>query len=92
MFLFGVAAFGIVPPLQLRVVAKAVGAPNLPSGFNIAAFNIGSAGGAYLGGLILDSKLGLNAVPWVGALVAVASIATTAFSWSLDRSDRTMRA
>jgi hypothetical protein len=36
--------------------------PNLTSAFNIAAFNLGSAGGAYLEGLVLDSKLGLNAV------------------------------
>lgn len=88
VFLFGVAAFGIVPGLQLRVVDKAKGAPNLASAFNIAAFNLGSAGGAYLGGLVLDSQLGLNAVPWVGALVAAGSIAVTAFSWSLDRRTR----
>jgi predicted MFS family arabinose efflux permease len=29
--------------------------PNLTSAFNIAAFNLGSAGGAYLEGLVLDS-------------------------------------
>jgi DHA1 family inner membrane transport protein len=88
VFLFGVAAFGMVPGLQLRVVDKAEGAPNLASVFNIASFNLGSAGGAYLGGLILDSKLGLNAVPWVGALVTAAGIAVTAFSWSLDHRTR----
>ncbi len=88
VFLFGAAAFGIVPGLQLRVVDKAKGAPNLASTFNIAAFNLGIAGGAYLGGLVLDSQLGLNAVPWVGALVTAAGIAVTAFSWSLDRRTR----
>ena len=85
VFLFGVAAFGMVPGLQLRVVAKAEGAPNLASAFNIAAFNVGAAGGAYLGGVTLDSKLGLNAVPWVGALMALAAVAATSFSWYLDR-------
>ncbi len=88
VFLFGVAAFGIVPGLQLRVVAKAAGAPNLASAFNIAAFNLGSAGGAYLGGLVLDGKLGLEAVPWAGALVAALGVAATALSWSLDRGGR----
>jgi DHA1 family inner membrane transport protein len=84
IFLFGAAAFGIVPGLQLRVVDKAKGAPNLASAFNIAAFNMGSAGGAYLGGVVLDSRLGLNAVPWVGAVVTTVAISLTAFSWSLD--------
>ena len=84
IFFFGAAAFGIVPGLQLRVVDKAKGAPNLASAFNIAAFNVGSAGGAYLGGVVLDSRLGLNAVPWVGAIVTTVAISLTAFSWSLD--------
>jgi DHA1 family inner membrane transport protein len=84
VFLLGAAAFGIVPGLQLRVVDKSKGAPNLASAFNIAAFNVGSAGGAYLGGVVLDSGFGLNAVPWVGALVTAVAIAVTAFSWSLD--------
>ena len=85
VFLFGVAAFGMVPCLQLRVVNKAEGAANLAAVFNIAAFNVGSAGGAYLGGHVLDSQLGLNAIPWVGALVATAGVAVTALSWLLDR-------
>jgi MFS transporter, DHA1 family, inner membrane transport protein len=84
VFLLGTAAFGIVPGLQLRVVDKSKGAPKLASAFNIAAFNLGSAGGAYLGGVVIDSGLGLNAVPWVGALVAVVAISVTTFSWSLD--------
>ena len=84
MFLLGAAAFGIVPGLQLRVVDKSKGAPNLASAFNIAAFNVGSAGGAYLGGVVLKSGFGLDAVPWVGALVSAVAIAVTAFSWSLD--------
>ncbi len=34
VFLFGVAAFGMVPGLQLRAVGKAEGAPNLASAFS----------------------------------------------------------
>jgi MFS transporter, DHA1 family, inner membrane transport protein len=84
VLLLGTAAFGIVPGLQLRVVDKSKGAPNLASAFNIAAFNVGSAGGACLGGFVLDSGFGLNAVPCAGALVTAVAIAVTAFSWSLD--------
>jgi MFS transporter, DHA1 family, inner membrane transport protein len=85
VFLFGAAAFGTVPGLQLRVVNKAKGAPSLASAFNIAAFNLGNAGGAYLGGVVLDSSLGLIAVTWVGALVTASGIVVTLFSWFLDR-------
>jgi hypothetical protein len=88
VFLFGVAAFGIVPCLQLRVVDKAKGAPNLASAFNIASFNLGNAGGAYLGSLVLSSPVELNAVPWGGGLVAAGGITVAAFSWSLDNRDR----
>jgi DHA1 family inner membrane transport protein len=84
VFILGAAAFGIVPGLQLRVVDKSKGAPNLASAFNIAAFNVGSAGGAYLGEVVLESGFGLNAVPWVGALVTALAILVTAFSCSLD--------
>jgi DHA1 family inner membrane transport protein len=84
VFLLGAAAFAIVPGLQLRVVDKSKGAPNLASAFNIAAFNLGSAGGAYLGGVVVDSRFGLNAVPLVAALVTAVAISVTAFSWSLD--------
>src|SRR5690606_12308220 len=49
--LLGVAAFATVPPLQLRVLRHAAGAgQNLASSFNIAAFNLGNAAGAWLGG------------------------------------------
>lgn len=85
VFLFGVTAFGMVPCLQLRVVRTAEGAPNLASIFNIAAFNVGSAGGAYLGGMVLRSSLGLGAVPWVGASVTAASLAVALIGWTTDR-------
>ena len=49
------------------------GAVDVASALNIAAFNLGIAVGAWLGGLVVHSPLGLAATPWVGAiLVAVA--------------------
>jgi len=49
IFLWGVASFAIVPPLQMRVMTAAAGAPNLASAVNIGAFNLGNAIGAALG-------------------------------------------
>ncbi|UPJ51509.1 MFS transporter [Bradyrhizobium sp. 200] len=62
--LLGAAAFATVPPLQMWVLEKAVGAgQSLASSFNIAAFNLGNAIGAWLGGLVIDHGPGLGAVP-----------------------------
>ncbi len=50
VFLWGVASFAVVPPLQMRVMEQASDAPNLASAMNIGAFNLGNAIGAALGG------------------------------------------
>jgi DHA1 family inner membrane transport protein len=83
--LLGMAAFATVPPLQMRVLEKATGAPNLASSVNIAAFNLGNAAGAWLGGLTIDHGPGLHAVPYVAAILPVAGIAVALVSWRMDR-------
>lgn len=85
ILLFGAAGFATVPPLQARVMAKAEGAPALASAANIAAFNLGNAGGAWLGGLAIGGGLGYTAPNWIGALLAVAGLAVAIFSGVLDR-------
>ncbi|EIT69525.1 MAG: MFS transporter [Hydrocarboniphaga sp.] len=75
--LLGAAAFATVPPLQMWVLEKASGAgQSLASSFNIGAFNLGNALGAWLGGMTIDHGLGLTALPWVGALMPLAALAT----------------
>ncbi|MGZ4598449.1 MFS transporter [Oryzihumus sp.] len=88
VFLLGAAGFGTVPGLQLRVMDKAEGAPNVASALNIGAFNLGIAGGAFLGGVVVDSPLGLGATPWVGALVTLVGLALAAVSARMDRTRR----
>ncbi|KQT69106.1 MULTISPECIES: MFS transporter [unclassified Aureimonas] len=75
IFLWGVASFAIVPPLQMRVVQEASDAPNLASAMNIGAFNLGNAIGAALGGGVIDAGLGYRAVPLAGALAAASGLA-----------------
>ena len=70
IFLWGIASFAIVPPLQMRVVAEAFEAPNLASAMNVGAFNLGNAIGAALGGGVINAGLGLPAVSLAGALAA----------------------
>jgi len=53
-----------VPGLQMRVVDQARESPTLASTLNIAAFNLGNAGGAWLGGRLIDARLPLHVVRW----------------------------
>jgi DHA1 family inner membrane transport protein len=85
-FVLGFAAFATVAPLQLRVLQQAGGAgQTLASSLNIAAFNLGNAFGAWLGGAILLAGLGLGAIPLIAAAVPLAALALAALSLRLDR-------
>lgn len=87
--LLGVAAFATVSPLQLRVLQKAEGAgQNLASSFNIAAFNLGNALGAWLGGVTIEHGPGIGAVTWVAALVTLTGLAVALWSVWLDHARR----
>jgi MFS transporter, DHA1 family, inner membrane transport protein len=84
VFVWGIAAFATVPPLQMRVVEKARHAPNLASTLNIGAFNVGNAGGAWLGGLALTHGLKLDTLPWVAVGVTLAALAVTVVAARMD--------
>ncbi|RDI26613.1 MFS transporter [Lentzea flaviverrucosa] len=83
--LFGAAGFATVPPLQMRVMQTAAGAPALASAANIAAFNLGNAGGAWLGGIAIGHGLGYTAPSWIGALLALGGLAIAGVSVLLER-------
>ncbi|MBR0657266.1 MFS transporter [Plastoroseomonas arctica] len=74
IFLWGVASFALVPPLQLRVMAAAADAPNLASAVNIGAFNLGNAIGAALGGAVIASGMGFPAVALAGAAASATGL------------------
>lgn len=91
--LLGIAAFATVAPLQLRVLQKtAGGGQSLASSFNIAAFNLGNAIGAWLGGVVIAQGRGMGAVTWVAALVTLSGLAVALFSVRLDSSYPSMTA
>jgi len=85
---WGAVAFGNVPGLQVYVVQQAERdapqAVDVASGLNIAAFNVGIAGGAWVGGLIV-ARFGLMATPWIGAVVVLAALGLTTLAGRLDR-------
>ena len=82
-FVFGVAAFSVVAPLQLRVMNAAGHAPDVASAANISAFTLGSALGIYLGGAAIDGGLGFASVNWVGGLISATGLVVAALSWLL---------
>jgi MFS transporter, DHA1 family, inner membrane transport protein len=85
MFVFGVAAFAVVAPLQLRVMTAAGHAPDVASAANISAFTLGSALGIYLGGAAIDGGLGLASVNSIGGLLTTSGLIVAALSLRLGR-------
>ncbi len=80
IFFMGVAAFGTIPPLQMGIMEAAKGAPNLASALNIGAFNLGNAGGAWVGGLLIGAgypspvlALAAAGVSSIGLVLAILS-------------------
>ncbi|HEX5116559.1 MAG TPA: MFS transporter [Pseudonocardiaceae bacterium] len=82
---FGITGFATVPPFQARMMTKAAAAPTLASTVNIAAFNLGNAIGAWLGGLVIDAHFGYASPNVVGALLVLAGLGIAVFSGTLDR-------
>jgi MFS transporter, DHA1 family, inner membrane transport protein len=92
VFLWGVASFALVPPLQLRVMTAAAAAPNLASSVNIGAFNLGNALGAALGGGVIAAGFGYPVVALAGAAAAGLGLAAVLVAPRLGRGgDRTSR-
>jgi DHA1 family inner membrane transport protein len=85
--LLGAAGFATVAPLQMWVLSKAEGAgQSLASSFNIAAFNLGNAIGAWAGGAVIDHGPGLSYVPLAAAAFPVAAILVALLNMNLTRS------
>lgn len=88
IFFLGLFAFMNVPGLQIYVVQLAEkyvpSAVNLASALNIAAFNVGIAIGAFVGGLIVDS-IGIIHTPWIGGVMVLGAVLLTVWSSSLEK-------
>lgn len=75
LFLMGGFGFATVPGLQTRIMNSAAGAATLASSANIAAFNVGNALGAWIGGLTIAAGLGYTSPLWAGAAITAAALA-----------------
>lgn len=79
IFLWGIASFALLPPLQVRVMSAASAAPNLAASVNIGAFNLGNALGAALGGAVIAAGLGYQAVALGGAATSAIGLIIVLF-------------
>ncbi|WP_425075233.1 MFS transporter [Psychroserpens sp. S379A] len=89
LFFMGILAFSNVPALQLYVVKMSEkylpGTEDVSSALNIAAFNVGIAIGAYVGGLIIESSLGVGATPWVGSILVIVGFLITLILYKKEK-------
>jgi MFS transporter, DHA1 family, inner membrane transport protein len=88
IFFLGLLAFMNVPGLQVYVVKLAEryvpSAVNVASAINIAAFNLGIAIGAFVGGIIVDS-IGIIHTPWIGGVMVFGAVLLTAWSGQVEK-------
>ena len=85
VFLWGMLIFLVVPPMQNRVVEAASEGPNLAATLNQGAFNVGNAGGAWIGGLAISWGVSYANLPLVGAALTLMAVAVAISSQALDR-------
>lgn len=92
LLLMGGFGFGTVPGLQTRVMAYASDSSTLASGANIAAFNLGNALGAWLGGLTISAGLGYTSPIWAGAAITALALLVMLYAAGAARTARRTRA
>jgi DHA1 family inner membrane transport protein len=85
VFLVGVAASGIAPSIQTRLMDVAGDSQTLAAAANHSALNIGNSLGAYLGGLTIAGGLGYLSPVIVGLLLCVPGISLATWSVVLQR-------
>jgi MFS transporter, DHA1 family, inner membrane transport protein len=82
LFALGVIGFATVPAFTSRVLGAAgtTAANTMASSAAVAAFNLGNATGAYLGGRVIAAGGGFASPTLVGAAMAAAALLTAAVS------------
>lgn len=84
-FLIGGAGSVLTPTIQARIMGIAGDAELLGAATNHAAFNVGNALGAALGGAVIAAGLGYLAPAWIGVGLAGAGFLLALWSLAIDR-------
>ncbi len=80
LFLWAAIVFAGCSALQLRAFVIGSASPHLISTLNIGAFNAGNALGAWAGGAVISTGLGLAAIPPAAAALSLTALALTIFA------------
>lgn len=84
-FLIGGTGSVLNPAIQARIMRIAGDAELLGAATNHAAFNVGNALGAALGGAVIAAGFGYLAPAWIGVALASAGFALALWSIAVDR-------
>jgi DHA1 family inner membrane transport protein len=84
-FLMWLVGFSFPAPIQTRILRSASAAPNLASTLISTAFNVGIAGGAWLGALALSAGWGYARLPWISIAFMGAALIVALLSWAIER-------
>jgi len=80
VLIWGALAFAFGSPVQARILKNTTDAPLLAASLIPSAFNISIAGGAALGGGLIQGGYGYASLPWVGFVTAAAALAVAVWS------------
>lgn len=84
-FCIGATSSTLVPTIQARIIRTAGEAELLGAATNHAAFNVGNALGAALGGAVIAGGFGYLAPSWLGVALAAAGFVLALWSLHIDR-------
>ncbi len=82
---WGGVNFAFGAPLQTRILQWAADGPNLASTLIPAAYNVGIAIGAALGGGLIEMGIRYRDLPWLGAVCTLAAVAVAVTSVAMER-------
>ena len=88
VFLFAFVAFTMSAPIQTRGITAAGGGASMASAAMQAAFNVGNAMGAFLGGIVIDGGFGYAATAVVALVLALLGLAILAEATRVDKNGR----
>lgn len=88
MFLIGLIGFVGGPGLQARSLQSAREAPLLASTLNQSAFNLGNAGGAWIGASLLAHGAAYPVLGVAAAIITAVGLGLTVISAQMERGAR----
>jgi DHA1 family inner membrane transport protein len=88
VFLFAFVGFVMSAPIQTRGILAAGGGASMASAAMQAAFNIGNAMGAFLGGLVIDAGFGYASPALVALVLALLGLLILAEATRADKNGR----